>query len=133
MKLGVQLKNKILHRFKRRLCEKNFVANEHHSFTFVFTFSVVVVDLPTDYILSFLFPAETDVLVPVLCLQSTDSLRCRRSKAKGLRELGCETTREGGGRRGTPARKPLFSPSRLLIKLVIVDTTATPVLYIVGQ
>ena len=71
MNLGVQLKNKILHRFKRRHCEKNFVANEHHSFTFVFTFSVVVVDLPTDYILSFLFPAETDVLVPVLC-QSTD-------------------------------------------------------------
>ena len=60
-----------MHRFKRRHCEKNFVANEHHSFTFVFTFSVVVVDLPTDYILSFLFPAETDVLVAVLC-QSTD-------------------------------------------------------------
>ena len=53
--------------------------------------------------------------------------------SEGLRELGCETTREGGGRRGTPARKPLFSPSRLLIKLVIVDTTAAPVLYIVGQ
>ena len=50
---------------------KNFVANEHHSFTFVFTFSVVVVDLPIDCILSFLFPAETDVLVPVLS-QSTD-------------------------------------------------------------
>ena len=32
----------------------------------MFTFSVVVVDLPTDCILSFLFPAETDVLVPVL-------------------------------------------------------------------
>ena len=28
----------------------------------MFTFSVVVVDLPTDYILSFLFAAETDVL-----------------------------------------------------------------------
>ena len=50
---------------------KNFVANEHHSFTSVFTFSVVVVDLPTDCILSFLFPAETDVLVPVFS-QSTD-------------------------------------------------------------
>ena len=37
----------------------------------MFTFSVVVVDLPTDCILSFLFPAETDVLVPVLS-QSTD-------------------------------------------------------------
>ena len=30
-------------------------------------------------------------------------------------ELGRETAREGGGRRGTPARKPLFSLSRLLI------------------
>ena len=37
----------------------------------MFTFSVVVVDLPTDYILSFLFAAETDVLVPVFS-QSTD-------------------------------------------------------------
>ena len=50
---------------------KNFVANEHHSFTSVFTFSVVVVDLPTDRILTFLFPAETDVLVPVFS-KSTD-------------------------------------------------------------
>ena len=50
---------------------KNFVANEQHSFTSVFTFSVVVVDLPTDRILTFLFPAETDVLVPVFS-QSTD-------------------------------------------------------------
>ena len=47
------------------------MATEHHSFTFVFTFSVVVVDLPIDCILSFLFPAETDVLVPVFS-QSTD-------------------------------------------------------------
>ena len=31
----------------------------------MFTFSVVVVDLPTDCILSFLFAAETDVLVQV--------------------------------------------------------------------
>ena len=37
----------------------------------MFTFSVVVVDLPTDCILSFLFPAETDVPVPVFS-QSTD-------------------------------------------------------------
>ena len=37
----------------------------------MFTFSVVVVDPPTDCILSFLFPAETDVLVPVFS-QSTD-------------------------------------------------------------
>ena len=50
---------------------KNFVANEHHSFTSVFTFSVVVVDLPTDRILTFLFLAETDVLVPVFS-QATD-------------------------------------------------------------
>ena len=71
MKLDVRLK-------KIRSCivlkdaiAKNFVATEHHSFTFVFTFSVVVVDLPIDCILSFLFPAETDVLVPVFS-QSTD-------------------------------------------------------------
>ena len=63
MKLDVRLK-------KKRSCI-NFVANEHHSFTFVFTFSVVVVDLPTDCILSFLFPAETDVLVPLFS-RSTD-------------------------------------------------------------
>ena len=37
----------------------------------MFTFSVVVVDLPTDSILIFLFAAETDVLVPVVS-QSTD-------------------------------------------------------------
>ena len=65
------LKNRILHCFKRRHSEKNFVANEHHSFTFVFIFSVLVVDLPTDGILSFLFAAETDVLVQVF-FQSTD-------------------------------------------------------------
>ena len=71
MKLDVRLK-------KRRSCivlkdaiAKNFVANEYRSFTFVFTFRVVVVDLPTDCILSFLFPAETDVLVPVFS-QSSD-------------------------------------------------------------
>ena len=39
--------------------------------TCLFTFSVVVVDLPVDCILSFLFAAETDVVVPVLS-QSTD-------------------------------------------------------------
>ena len=50
---------------------EKFVANGQYSFTFVFTFSVVVVDLPTDCILSFLFSAETDVLAPVFC-QSTD-------------------------------------------------------------
>ena len=48
MKLDVGLK-------KTRYCivlkdaiAKNFVANEDNSFTFLFTFSVVVVDLPTD-------------------------------------------------------------------------------------
>ena len=41
------------------------MVNEHHSFTFVLKVSVVVVDLPTDCILGFLFPAETNVLVPV--------------------------------------------------------------------
>ena len=73
MKLDVRQKKK-----KKRSCivlkdaiPKNFVANEHHSFTFVFTFSVVVVDLPTDCISSFLFAAEKDVLVPVFS-QSTD-------------------------------------------------------------
>ena len=50
---------------------ENFAANEHHSFTSVFTFSVVVVDLPTDRILTFFFPAETNVLAPVFS-QSTD-------------------------------------------------------------
>lgn len=33
-------------------------------------------------------------------------------------ELGHKTMREGGGRRGMPARKPLFSPSGLLIKKI---------------
>ena len=37
----------------------------------MFTFSVVVVALPTDCISSFLFAAEKDVLVPVFS-QSTD-------------------------------------------------------------
>ena len=46
-------------------------SSNHHSFTFVFTFSGVVVDLLADCILSILFPAETDVLVPVFS-QSTD-------------------------------------------------------------
>ena len=52
-------------------------------------------------------------------------LACVAGVRKGRgRELGRETTREGGGRRGTPARKPLFSPSRLLIKK-ITKITAT--------
>ena len=62
----------------------------------MFTLSVVVVDLPTDYILSFLFPAETEVLVPVFS-QSTDvvvvnSVVVRKFPTKYLfidREQGC--------------------------------------------
>ena len=43
-------------------------------------------------------------------------LACVAGVRKGRgRELGREIAREGVGRRGTPARKPLFSPSRLLI------------------
>ena len=118
MTLDVQLKNKIFHCFKRRRCEKKLCCERTSQFYMYQFTSSVVVELPTDCILSFLFPAETDVLVAVLCLQSTDSLRGRRSKGKGLRESGRETTREGGGRRATPARKPLFSPSRLLIKKI---------------
>ena len=38
MKLDVQLEQ------KKDAIVKNFVANEHHSFTSVFTFSAVVVD-----------------------------------------------------------------------------------------
>ena len=56
---------------KDAIAKKNFVANEHHSFRSVFTFNVVVVDQPNDCILTFLFPAETDVLVAVFS-QSTD-------------------------------------------------------------
>ena len=44
------------------------------------------------------------------------SLRGRRSKGKGKGIIGSETACEGGGRRGTPARKPLFSPSRILFE-----------------
>ena len=58
-------KKKILHCFKRRHCEKTLSRTNS-----LFTFSAVVV-LPSDCILSSLFPAETDVLVPVLS-RSTD-------------------------------------------------------------
>ena len=50
-----------------------------------------------------------------------DSLRGRRLKGKGKGVLGARETREareGGVRRGTLARKPLFLPSRLLIKKI---------------
>ena len=66
MKLDVRLKQMRSCIVLKDAIAKNFVANEHHSFTFVFTFSVVVVvNLPIDCILSFLFPAQTDVLFPV--------------------------------------------------------------------
>ena len=71
MKLDVRLKkNKILHRFKRRHYE-NLCCERTSQFYIYFTFSVVVVDLPTDCIFSFLFLDETDVLVLVFS-QSTD-------------------------------------------------------------
>ena len=50
----------------QKLCRERTVLQ----FYSLFTFSAVVV-LPSDCILSFLFPAETDVLVPVLS-RSTD-------------------------------------------------------------
>ena len=71
MKLDVRLEQTRSCIVLKDAIAKNFVASEHHSFTSVFTFSVVVVDLSTDCILTFLFPAETDVLVPVFS-QSTD-------------------------------------------------------------
>ena len=71
IKLDVRLtKNKILHRFKRRHYE-NLCCERTSQFYIYFTFSVVVVDLPTDCIFSFLFLDETDVLVLVFS-QSTD-------------------------------------------------------------
>ena len=73
MKLDVRLEQIRSCIVLKEAIAKNFVANEHHSFTSVFTFSVAVVDLPADRILTFLFPAETDVLVPVFS-QSTDAV-----------------------------------------------------------
>jgi len=69
MKLDVRLEQIRSCIVLKDVIAKNFVANEHHSFTSVSTFSVV--DLPTDCMLTFLFPDETDVLVPVFS-QSTD-------------------------------------------------------------
>ena len=62
MKLDVRLKR----RYYEKLC-----CEGTSQFNIYFTSSVVVVDLPTDCILSFLFLAETDVLVLVFS-QSTD-------------------------------------------------------------
>ena len=46
-------------------------------------------------------------------------LACVAGVRKGRgRELEHETTCEGEGRRGMPARKPLFSPSHLLVKKI---------------
>ena len=51
-------------------------------------------------------------------------IACVAGVRKGReRELRRKTTREGGGRKGTPARKPLFSPSRLLVKKKITKIT----------
>ena len=62
MKLDVRLKRGY---YEKLCCEGT------SQFNIYFTSSVVVVDLPTDCILSFLFLAETDVLVLVFS-QSTD-------------------------------------------------------------
>ena len=64
------LQNKILHRFKRRYCEKTLLRTNIRVLHLCFHVSVVV-DLPTDCIISFLFLSETDVLVPVFS-QPTD-------------------------------------------------------------
>ena len=66
----VRLKNKILHRFKRCYCEKTLLRTKIRVLHLCFHVSVVV-DLPTDCIISFLFLSETDVLVPVFS-QPTD-------------------------------------------------------------
>ena len=72
------------------------------------------------------------LIVNCACLNVhlASSLRGRRLKGKGKGKgkgalgkgvLGARETRgarEGGVRRETPARKPLFSPSRLLIKKI---------------
>ena len=62
--------------------------------------------------------------VKCVCCDGFDcnSLRGRRSKGKGkgirARDHALARREEGGGRKGTPARKALFSPSRLLIKRI---------------
>ena len=64
-------------------------------------------------------------MLSVSVVTASTVITCVAGVRKGRgRELGRETTRErggrreegGGGRKGTPARKPLFSPYRLLIK-----------------
>ena len=69
-KLEVRLKNKILHCFKRRHCEK--LCCERTSQFYICVYIQLRRRRPlTDCILSFLFSAETDVLVPIFS-QSTD-------------------------------------------------------------
>ena len=70
MKLDVRLKKQDLTLFYKNPLQKTLLRTNITVLRLRFTFSVVV-DLPTDCILSFLFPAETDVLVPVFS-QSTD-------------------------------------------------------------
>ena len=53
---------------------------------------------------------QTKVFSELACVAGV-----RKGRGRG-RELERETKSERGGRRGTPARKPLFSPSCLLIK-----------------
>ena len=61
---------------------------------------------------------------PLHCNVASQVVACVAGVRNGSgRELGRETTQEGGGRRGTPARQPLFSPSRLLIKKKITKIT----------
>ena len=58
-------------------------------------------------------------MLSVSVVTASTVIACVAGVRKGRgRELGRETTREGGGRKETPARKPLFSPSRLLIKRI---------------
>ena len=64
-------------------------------------------------------PQTTEAATKYYSYIVKESVACVAGVRKGRgRELGRETTRERGGRRGTPARKPLFSPSRLLIKKI---------------
>ena len=66
------------------------------------------------------YTGVTSLAAKQVCLGPV-SLRGRRLKGKGKGALGkgvlgargTRGAREGGVRRGTPARKPLFSPSRL--------------------
>ena len=76
MKLDVRLKNKILHCFKRRHCEKLCCER-----TSQFYICVYIQCRRRHDISSFLFPAETEVLVPVFS-QSTDVL----SKKSDMKE-----------------------------------------------